>query len=49
MMESEALGMTMAGWIFLVVAWGAIFGLVGFCFRRIFSDRVSFGDEESDR
>jgi len=26
--------MTLAGWIFLVVSWGAILGLTAFCFYR---------------
>lgn len=27
--------MTTAGWIFLMLAWAFILGLVGFCFRKI--------------
>lgn len=27
--------MTTQGWIFLVFAWAVIWGLVGFCFRKI--------------
>lgn len=29
--------MTTSGWIFLVLAWTVILGLVGFCYRRILS------------
>ncbi len=31
------MGMTAAGWLFLVLAWAFIFGLVIWCFRKIFS------------
>ncbi len=35
-------GMTVAGWIFLSVAWAFIFGLTFWCFRRIFGNPASF-------
>jgi len=31
--------MNFDGWIFLIVAWGAIITLMVFCYGRIFSDR----------
>lgn len=34
-METATAGLTTGGWIFLVLAWTVIFGLVGFCFRKI--------------
>ena len=27
------------GWIFLIIAWGAIIALMTFCYGRIFSDK----------
>jgi hypothetical protein len=26
---------TAAGWLFLVIAWGAVIGLVGFCLAKV--------------
>ena len=31
------MGMNAAGWTFLIFAWAFIFGLVIFCFRKVFS------------
>ena len=31
--------MTLLGWVFLVLSWTAIIGLVIFCFIRIFSKK----------
>ena len=30
-------GLNATGWIFMLFAWGVIFTLVGFCFKKIFS------------
>ncbi len=29
-------GLTAGGWLFLVLAWGVIFGVTVFCFHRLF-------------
>ncbi len=30
--------MTWSGWIFLILSWGVILGLVAFCVRRAFKE-----------
>ena len=32
--------MTLSGWIFMVISWGLIIGLVVFCFIKIFRKKV---------
>ena len=36
------MGMTAAGWAFLIFAWVLIIGLVGFCYRKIFSGNSTY-------
>jgi len=38
------MGMTLAGWVFLVLAWTFIFGLTFWCFRKIFAGDNSYDD-----
>lgn len=29
------MGMTIEGWIFLILAWGVILSLIGYCFYKV--------------
>lgn len=31
--------MNLAGWIFLIMSWGVILGVTGFCFWKIFKTK----------
>ena len=32
------MGMTTAGWVFLIVAWMSIIGLTAWCYRKVFAN-----------
>ena len=38
--------MTAMGWIFILLSWGFIIGLAGFCFHRIFSQPAESQSKE---
>lgn len=43
-MNVAAEGLTTGGWVFLVLAWTVIFGLVGYCFKKVLTGDVKYED-----
>lgn len=46
-MESQVPGMTGAGWIFFILAWGFILSITIFCFARVFGTRTRYSNSDA--
>lgn len=38
--------MNIGGWIILVIMWGGIIGVAGFCFARVLMDKTEPGGDD---
>lgn len=40
--------LTLAGWLFLIVAWGGVIGLSAFCFVKVMTGEKDLSAEENN-